>query len=742
MRNISELNNLFTDSKKFLKNFIDSYNLIKTFLELFLDEKDEIDIMVELNKTIDDLYINLYENNTNNINITYNNETTYSIKNISFIAGKNTNRKINARIRDNFKINSRNKLFNNMVFFIQVKDINLNETSKKIDNYNFLKDALKSNIFKLNTYFERFNSENLNKLKEYKYISKINQIFLIFFKKIKNFQTKFIDYIQQNSYIDDQYNVSFVNRKRSHFLKDVQNFSDYDEANKTNLINKKKLELKNYKDELAKYLLKIKTIHIVFKIFRKAEEKIKLILQDTKLYSDNILELDAIIDNEKAKYLPIKETIYVKYFNSSRFNKRKSASKFLKKESFNNKQNYRRSVQKQENFEYISNYNIIYKQLNLLWMPNENNDFIMYNITNKFHNCWDYLNIIFKLILGNEFDNKHKLLNKLFNSTFLDEINFKDNVDENLDNFFEFFDPNKIVLNKQTNHSIFNFNLELNSLINFINRETFKRINLKNELGLIKSTINKLKKSILFIDDFENIQDDNENEFDLKEKFKLSYINKKLIVFYIQTLYNIFKELRYLTDTYTKIVQDLEQLNNYLTKVIVNTQTNGKINSQNSFENNKLNELNNVDYQALMNNVAEIQGSENDFDSYSHTLKINKKTKAIIYPQENFPNNQTNNSLENPNNEEINSISSNNTYILIIIITNIILLIIIYISIFVKIISYSIIYLTNLNYKINLRNKSIIFWCLIIISLISAIIGKIIFSNWILFFVRIFFNSF
>jgi len=728
------MNEVLFESQRYLTNFIQSFRFIQYVSELFFDEEDMIDPIKELNNTIEEIFLNQEQKNLGEKN-----RKSFLRKGISFIEkGKVIKNKDQLTKINLNKMNSIDNMFDEMLMFISSIEIISTNSSEIIkDNYDFLRTVFTDNIFSLKEYFVKFNENLLYNIRKDDISPKINNTFNLFIIRIKKFQNKYIGYLKNNMDIQEDNSLSDKNIKKNRLR---------DNRYKLNRRTLKKNEISNsidYKREIGKYLLNIKTMKIIYKLFNKGLEKIYKVIFESHNYSKKINELYSQIQKQKTSFDKILT-----------FSQPKDLNKFLNLSSRKHHTNYSEKYNKtriyndyskkslfysQLESEYVSKYNSIYFNLEMDEFTKEANKLSEADFISKFKNIWNQLVSVMNKLLNNEFENKLNIVSEIINFNNFDSFIFKKDFDrEKINSLFDYFDASKLILDSEKIRPLVKYENKLNITLSSLDEQLSNNINLGFEMKIIEYIIYDFKNTV---NNYLYISNLNKNEKDDFDGFgdNKNNLNKNLLITYLDSLDENIRDIKIISNEFSRIKENLLKLNNLIINLLDKKYQNEEINNLKKEEENTLNQLKNITEQLEnMKNksLTDLPSKENKSDNETIKLNITKNNKMVKNSSLHLK--ATNITLNITYSDMHKKQPDKGSDILIFIITIILILliIVIYISIFKKIVYYSINFLINSNYKISFLNKSTIFWTLALISLISAILGKLLYSNWVFLFVN------
>jgi len=709
------MNKVLSESERYLSDFIQSFRFVQYVSELLFDKEDMPDPIKELNNTFEDLYLNNQKKNLDEIN-----RKSFLNKEISFIEKKIEIRKNKENLQkmNLLKMNSIFNIFDNMLYFISNEEIVKNDNLAKMkNNYDFLRSVKIDNILFLKTYFLKFNEKFSNKININDFFASIKDTFNLFLTKIKNIQNKFINYLNKN--IDLKENFLTSDKNKIINRKDINN-------NKLNRRVNNKIDISSsidYKKEISKFLLNIKTMHVIYKLFNKGNERLNKVIKDSQLYSKKINELHLSIQKQKTSFNSMLSYTQPKDFNSkenlySRIPNSHHLKKSLKTRFDNNNIINKHSLEpKVEELEYVSKYNSIYINLNITEFDKQVGNLSENNFLIQFKNKWNKIIHVMNNLSNQDLEYRLKLISKLIDSNNFDNFNYKDNSKkEKINYLFNYFDPSKLIIDSEMLDLLSIYSKKLNSIVVSIDEKSSHKINLEIEIKIMENTINEFKSAVNNYLDKNKLITNETDDFDGFTDNK-NNLNKNLLITYLDDMNQNLYDLKIVSKQYIKIKENLLELSNSISILFD--------------KNSSIVQLEDLKNKSLL----ESQKQNNEPIDQSIKLNLEKKNKLVKNSSDLII---TTNVTQNITYSESNVDKNQGDFdfkLMIISIITILLLIVIYISIFKKLISYSINYLINSNFKISFLNKNVIFWTLAIVSLLSAVLGKLIYSNWVFLFV-------
>jgi uncharacterized integral membrane protein len=464
-------------------------------------------------------------------------------------------------------------------------------------------------------------------------------------------------------------------------------------------------------------------MHVIYKLFNKGNETIDKVIKDSQLYSKKINELYLSIQKQKTSFNSMLSYTQPKDFKSkenlySRIPNSYHLKKSLKTRFDNNKKINKQSLElKVEESEYVSKYNSIYLNLNITEFDKEVGNLSENNFLIQFKNKWNKLIQVMNKLSNYDLDHRLKLFSKLIESNNFDNFNYKDNSKkEKIDYLFNYFDPSKLILDSEMLDLLSIYSKKLNSIVVSVDEKSSHKINLEIEIKIIENTINEFKSAVNNYLDKNNLITNETDDFDDFTDNK-NNLNKNLLITYLDVMNQNLYDLKIVSSQYIKIKENLLELSNSISILF---DKNSSIVQLEDLKNKSLLESQKQNNEPIDQSIKlNLEKKNKLVKNSSDLIKTTNVTHNITYSESNVDKNQGDLDLK----------------LMIISIITILLLIVIYISTFKKLISYSINYLINSNFKISFLNKNVIFWTLIIVSLLSAVLGKLIYSNWVFLFV-------
>lgn len=748
MRNSTDVNIVLNESLRNVYLFIDLYKYIQTLSDLFFEPFDNIDAYRELNKTIDNLLLS-------NSSVTSLKRINRKMKeNIIFIEkGKSLDKIHTENLK---KLANFESIFDNLIVIPRKRDLVNNDNIKR-KNYILLNQALGKNIDFLNIFFENYKSKlndllNDSDLSNNPYGINLKDLF----EQIKYYQSNFLSFVSLN-FRDDLNVVSDTHESDNEIDSDRKKIDD--------IFKKRMQNFLEYKNQIGKYVILIKSTHIVYKLFNLGFDKIKLLFTKSNSFNIKIKNLNNILVNEKSL---IRKLFFISKMSLNSFIQKlpkrshkiknfqiASPIKNLRYEDLMNLVIQKENTDPLINDNYISKYLTFYNDLisghqTQLNITSNDIDHIseLLPINKLFEMNWNNFYRIINLLFDKEIKIKSTFVKSLYNSKIFNQIKTSlGSKEEIVNNVFEFLDSKQHKLTYDFIEPLKNFTEEI--------REVILKLDIIDDLNLNKTLDNELKylkfkivsfQNILFkhISEEDMLSSDEKIIFDYRKNKKLDIFNKYFVNHYSERLLNYVEELKDINNEYSFISNNLVNLQIYIINLIEkikNKEERKKFNSEKSQLNDQLKNLTQLIYE-LKNNQTKLLKSNQELDhkTSNHTYNpiiLNESINKKILKPDNIQKNKTINITKSMNYETISNVNTQDyergIFYWILYILLLLILISFYLSIFKKIIIYSANFLFNSNLKLNLFNKGIIFWTIIIISISTAIIGEILYKE-ILFF--------
>lgn len=684
-----------------------------------------IDPIKEMNNTIDELFLNNQQKNSNLTN-------RKSLMSDEILLIEKKENLINENL---FKINSLNDMFDNFILFISKKEnVKIDTLNTIKNNHNFLRNVIIENISFLESYFMKFNKNIFNELNENDIPSIIFDTLSKYLTRIKNFEKKFLNYLKKKVQIKEDNDVSNKKISKNNFLK---------KFNKSNRIINNNFDnniiLNDYKKETTEYLLDIKTMHVIYKLFKKGMNKIEKIIVYSQKYSSKINDLSTTIKEQNKAFDEIllftkPKSFELKVDKNLRKEKSKNLNEKIKEIYNDNKIIYKFSTLKKERESgYISKYDSSYIKLNLTDLDNKESKYSNDEFEKLFKNKWMKLSQILNNLFKNELEYKIKILNSLTDNENFDIFDLKESSNKDkIYSIFDYFDPSRLNWNSYTQKVLSKYGKKLNETVFSLDDKPSYNINLDEEIKIMEKILNQFDNYVKNNFDKREL---NMNENDDFNEFAESRSNLEriLLVNYLDILNENLNSLKNIYEKYLKIKENLLELSRFINILVDKKIFEEKLEKIKKEEDKTVNESKNSSHVLEELKNKSFSNDKNLNDNLVKSIKLNvvKNNKLVKNSSDTF---EITNITLNVTSSKIydNEIQGSFDFKMFLVsIVLIIILIFIYVSIFKKLISYSINYLINSNYKINFLNENVIFWTLIVLSFLSAILGKFLYTNWV-----------